>query len=75
MRLYKKGVREFLDRYYSSVSSRFGHFRKGDRQLAPRIAKRGDYIRFKEAAEQQRADIEADVSRERVQFESLRAKA
>ena len=52
IRRYRRGVGAFLDRYYSQVSCRFGHLRKGDRRLTPRIPKRRDYMKFKELTEQ-----------------------
>ena len=52
IRRYRGGVRAFLDRYHSKVSCRYGHLRKGDCRLTPRISNRRDYFRFKESAEQ-----------------------
>ena len=49
MRRYKKAMSEFLDRFHTQVSAKYGHARKGNRRSAPRIHDRKTWMVQKEA--------------------------
>ena len=49
MRRYKNAMSEFLDRFHTQVSAKYGHARKGNRRPRPRISDRKTWMVQKEA--------------------------
>jgi Plasmid recombination enzyme len=63
MRRYKKALSDFLDRFHTEVSAKYGHARKGNRRPSPRIRDRKTWMVQKEAERvfRELGDVDAEA--------------